>query len=188
MNWPFGDLQPSSYDFIMADPPWRFAANSKEKPGKNPQAHYDCMTMGEVSALPVADLAKGDCLLWLWATNPMIGKQIEVAEKWGFKFSTIGVWVKQTKSGGLAFGTGYRLRNANELFILATRGKPVTTKSVRSVISGPVRAHSQKPDEAYEAAERLMPGVRRADLFSRQSRPGWEAFGHEAGIFDEATP
>lgn len=186
-DWPFGDLPMFGFDFIMADPPWHFVANSKEKPGKTPQAHYATMTMQEIAALPVADLGKPDCLLWLWATNPMVNRQIEIAVRWGFAFKTVGVWVKQAKNGGLAFGTGYRLRNANELFIIATKGKPVTTKSVRSVVQGPVRAHSQKPDEAYAAAEAMMPGAVRCDLFARQSRPGWASWGNEATKFDGAA-
>jgi N6-adenosine-specific RNA methylase IME4 len=53
------------------------------------------------------------------------------------------------------------------------------------VIMAPVREHSRKPDEAYVAAEALLPGaLRRADLFSREARAGWTAWGHEAGKFD----
>jgi N6-adenosine-specific RNA methylase IME4 len=31
-----------------------------------------------------------------------------------------------------------------------------------------------------------MPDARRLDLFSRKTRPGWTAFGDEAGKFDAA--
>jgi len=55
------------------------------------------------------------------------------------------------------------------------------------VIEGPRREHSRKPDEAFAAAEALMPSVRRVELFSRQHRPGWDAWGNEAGKFEEAT-
>lgn len=50
---------------------------------------------------------------------------------------------------------------------------------------GPVREHSRKPDEAYAAAEAMMPqAMNRADLFSRQVRPGWTAWGDEVGKFE----
>jgi N6-adenosine-specific RNA methylase IME4 len=174
------------YQMIMADPPWRFEVYSENGLEKSPEHHYDTMSLDEIKALPVASLAAKDCLLWLWATNPMLPKQLEVIDAWGFQFKTSGVWVKTHKSGKLAFGTGYAFRSASEPIILAAIGSPKTTKSTRSVIYGVRREHSRKPDEAYEAAEALMPDVRRADLFSRESRPGWDNWGNESTKFDEA--
>lgn len=183
----FPDLSPP-YDLILADPPWRFAANSEARPGKGARRHYRTMTLDEIAALPVHALAAPDCVLWMWATSPMLPRQLEVVEAWGFRFKTIGWWVKRTAHGKLAFGTGYILRSAGEPFIIATRGRPQVDKSVRSVIEGRVREHSRKPEEAFEAAERLMPGARRAELFSRERRPGWDAWGDEVGLFSGADP
>lgn len=189
--WPFGGLLPQSYDLIMADPPWCFELYSEAGKEKSAQAHYATMTMEEIAALPVADLARADCLLVLWATAPMLPQQILVGEAWGFRYVTSGTWVKKTRHGKTAFGTGYVLRNAHEPFMIMKRGDPKTTRSVRSVIEGRVREHSRKPNEAYAAFEALMPGpagggqgkVRRAELFSRTNRKGWDAWGDEAGKF-----
>ena len=76
------------------------------------------------------------------------------------------------------------LRGAYESFLIGVRGAPRLARNVRSVVDGAVRSHSRKPDQTYAAAERLVPGARRADLFSRQSRPGWDAWSDEAGQFD----
>lgn len=181
--WPFGDLQPHSFDFIMADPPWLYELYSKEGEGKSPQAQYDCMTLDQIKGLPVLDLAAPNCLLWLWATNPMLPHALEVVSSWGFTFKTAGTWVKTTKNGKLAFGTGYVLRCSSEPFLIATRGKPRTSRSVRSAHLGLIREHSRKPEEAYRAAEQLMPRANRLELFSRTNRPGWQAWGDEAGKF-----
>lgn len=184
--WPWPELEAHAYDLIMADPPWRFELYSEKGEEKSPQAHYRTMTLEEITALPVAGLAKPDCLLWLWATAPMLQAQIGVLEAWGFDFKTSGVWVKTTATGKIAFGTGYVLRNAHEPFLIGTRGTPKTKRDVRSVIMGRVRAHSQKPEEAFRAAEALMPGARRVELFSRTNRPGWDAWGDEAGTLAAA--
>jgi len=183
--WPFGGLVPQAYDLIMADPPWHFELYSEKGEEKSPQAQYATMSLDEIAALPVADLAAPDCLLWLWSTAPLLDQQIAIARRWGFAFKTSGVWVKTTVHGKLAFGTGYVLRSAHEPFIIATRGEPQTTRSVRSVVMGQAREHSRKPDEAYAAADLLMPRARRADLFSRETRYGWESWGNEAGKFDD---
>jgi N6-adenosine-specific RNA methylase IME4 len=188
MNWPFGDLQPFGFDLLMVDPPWAFALRSEKGEGKSAQAQYACMPLDAIKALPVAQLARGDAFLWLWATNPMLPQALEVMAAWGFTFSTSGTWVKTTTGGKLAFGTGYVLRSASEPFLIGKFGRPRAGRSVRSVIMAPVREHSRKPDEAYAAAEALAPdALRRADLFSRESRPGWNAWGHEAGRFDEVA-
>ena len=114
----------------------------------------------------------------------MLPQALEVMEAWGFTFKTAGHWSKKTKHGKLAFGTGYLLRRPGEPFLLGTIGKPKTARNVRSVIEGKIREHSRKPEEAYLAAENLITGTPYLDLFSRQSRDGWDNWGDEASKFD----
>jgi N6-adenosine-specific RNA methylase IME4 len=47
------------------------------------------------------------------------------------------------------------------------------------------REHSRKPDEQYEVIESCSPGPY-LELFARYPRPGWCAWGNEAGA--EVTP
>jgi N6-adenosine-specific RNA methylase IME4 len=197
--WPFAGLERWGYDLIMADPPWRFELYSERGEGKSAQAHYGTMSMQEIADLPVRDLGRPDCLLWLWATWPLLADQMRIVEAWGFRYVTGGTWVKRTVNNKLAFGTGYRLRSACEPFLIGVSGSPETARDVRNVVEGIAREHSRKPVEAYVAAERLMMGEhthesfraehgRRCGLvevFSRESRPGWDAWGNEAGKFNQ---
>jgi N6-adenosine-specific RNA methylase IME4 len=184
--WWFDPLPPMSFDVIMADPPWLFELYSDKGAGKSPQAQYDCMTTAEICALPVGHLARGDCWLWLWATFPMMEQAPSVVRAWGFDYVTGGVWIKRGTSGKLAMGPGYVLRGNAELVLIGKVGNPpIFSRCIRNVIEAPRRRHSEKPDAAYEAAEKLFGPGRRADLFSRRNRPGWEAFGNETGKFDQ---
>lgn len=183
-NWPFGGIAPMSADLIMADPPWQFALYSAKGEEKSAQAQYATMPTDAICRLPVADLAKRDCLLWLWCTWPMLEDGIAVLKAWGFAYVTGGAWHKTTARGKTAFGTGYRLRSACEPILIGTVGSPETTASVRNIVVGQAREHSRKPEEAYAAAERLMPHAQRIDLFSRLDRPGWTSWGNEAGKFN----
>ncbi|WP_068312787.1 MT-A70 family methyltransferase [Polycladidibacter hongkongensis] len=186
-------IPPLSYDLIMADPPWSYANWSKKGEHKNASAKYDCMALDQIKDMNVSHLAAGDCVLWLWATNPLLREAFEVLDAWGFSFVTAGHWVKytqsqRTKKRRLAFGTGYALRCAGEPFLIGKVGAPKFGSNVRSVIEGLRREHSRKPDEAYAAAEKLFPAAhRRLDLFSREQRVGWDCFGDETGKFDEVA-
>ena len=187
-NWPFAPHDPGSFGLIVADPPWSFDNWSAKGEKKNPKAHYSCMGLDAIKALPVAQLGARDCLLWLWATNPMLPQAIETMESWGFQFKTAGTWIKTTKHGKLAFGTGYVLRSASEPFLIGRRGKPPQgAKNIRSAFLAEAREHSRKPDIAYEMAERMAPAARRIELFSRVERPGWATWGDEVGKLASAT-
>jgi N6-adenosine-specific RNA methylase IME4 len=197
-------LRPAGgFAFIMADPPWSYQMYSDKGHAKSPEAQYATMTPEAIKALPVELLAAPDCLLWLWAVNPMLPLAIDVLRAWGFTYKTAGTWVKRSRRGKTAFGTGYILRSSNEPFLIATKGNPrIASRSVRSAvityddrgtlqdgdwpistitIDGEARGHSVKPDEAYAASVELMPDVQRLELFSRTNRAGWSVWGDEAG-------
>ena len=183
----FQALRPvGGFDLIMADPPWSYEMYAETGYAKSPDAHYATLSVDQIKALPVEALAARDCLLWLWAVGPMLPEALEVIAAWGFTFKTQGQWVKLTKNGKQSFGTGYILRNAGEPFLIATRGAPKTSRSVRNTIYGLARQHSRKPDECFREAEKLMPEAQRIELFSRQHRSGWKVWGNETDRFGAA--
>lgn len=182
------DVPPLRYEVIVADPPWLFKNWGPKGEGRNPNQKYRCMGIEEIRALDVGKLAAPNCALWLWATNPMVPQAIETLEAWGFVFKSMGYWVKRTRHGKIAFGTGYVLRNAGDPFLVGTIGAPKFSRRVRSVVEGPIREHSRKPDEAYAAVDTWLPdATHRLDLFAREERPGWDAMGDEVGILEAAT-
>jgi N6-adenosine-specific RNA methylase IME4 len=195
MSWPFHDLPPLSYDVILADPATRFETYSKAGEGKSPQAQYPTMDWGELADLPVADLGRGDTILFMWACWPTLPRSIWLLEQWGFRYVTGGAWHKRTKHGKTAFGTGYVLRSASEPFLIGALGSPVTANNVRNiietedmdVIDAEARGHSRKPDLQYDLCNRLAPrALRFVELFARQRwhAPGWDAWGNETDKFE----
>ncbi len=184
-NFPFSPLEPGAYGLILADPPWSFLTRSDKGKGKSPDRHYGCMSLDDIKALPVRDLAAKDCALVMWATAPMLPRAIGLMADWGFIFKTSGAWAKQSKTGASwAFGTGYLLRSAAEFWIVGTIGKPaIGSRSVRNLIVAPTREHSRKPDDLHKSLEQLFPCERRCELFARQQREGWEVFGNESDKF-----
>jgi N6-adenosine-specific RNA methylase IME4 len=177
-------LQPFRYGVILADPPWSFRLYSDKGDAKSPQAHYSCMSIEDMQAMPVNHLAAPDCALLMWATAPMIREALALMQAWGFSYKTMGAWAKQSSTGSRwAFGTGYCFRSAAEFFLLGTRGRPrLQSRSTRNLIVAPVREHSRKPDDLHRMAEAMYPGPY-LELFARERRPGWDCWGNEVDKF-----
>jgi N6-adenosine-specific RNA methylase IME4 len=184
------------YRVIYADPPWTFATFSRKGKGRSPEAHYDCMTLDDIKALPVAEWAADDCALLLWTTDPLLEKAFDVIRAWGFTYKTVGFyWAKLNKGNGkLVFdersfftGLGFWTRANPEPCLLATRGKPKRRSAdVRKLVVSPRREHSRKPEEVYDRIEALCEGPY-LEMFARSSRPGWDSWGTEAGLFDSGA-
>ena len=177
---------------IYADPPWRY---QNWKGQGVAERHYPTMTLEDIKALPVAGLAGKDCVLFLWATCPMLPEALDVIRAWGFTFKTVAfTWIKLApKADSIYWGLGYWTRSNAEICLLATRGQPRRqAKNVHQVIISHVEEHSKKPDEARRRIVALMGNVPRVELFARQTAPGWDVWGNEveptAGLQNFGAP
>jgi N6-adenosine-specific RNA methylase IME4 len=179
-------FQENAYGVISADPPWQIKTWSDRGKGRAAEAYYDTMDLNTTKGLPVGTWAKSDAVLLLWAHNSMLPEALEVMTAWGFTYKARGfTWVKTYPEKDDLFpqppryvvGLGKWTRLSTELCLLGTRGKPRRLNAdVRELIVAPRRAHSQKPDEAYELIERLAEGPYLELFASRQTphRPGWQ--------------
>jgi N6-adenosine-specific RNA methylase IME4/ParB-like chromosome segregation protein Spo0J len=157
---------------IVADPPWHFEKRA-EDPSQRGKVPYPTMTLEQIKALRVADIAHEDAILWLWTTNAHLPYAFGVIEAWGFDYKTCLTWVKNK------MGTGDWLRGQTEHCLLAVRGNPaILLTNQTTALEAPVREHSEKPEEFYQLVEELCPGAK-VDLFARKTRDGWAAFGDE---------
>ena len=199
---PLKGLKKWHYPVITADPPWSFLVRSDKGKDRSAENHYDVMDLDAIKALPVRDLAARDAILLMWVTDTHLQMGFDVLDAWGFTFKTVGFyWAKQNRKspqqepdheppapGDDFLGMGFWTRANPEQCLLATRGKPKRLDAgVRKLIVAPVREHSRKPDQFFERTERLAAGPY-AELFSRESRPGWDHMGNETGKFDPRPP
>lgn len=164
------------FNVIVIDPPWQYekrAADTTHR-GRNP---YPDMAISAIKALPVGDRAEDDCVLWLWTTNAFMREAYECLDAWGFTAKTILTWVKDR------MGTGDWLRGKTEHCLMAVRGKPVVQLTNQTTaLEAPLREHSRKPDEFFALVESLCPGTR-LEMFAREGRDGWQAWGAEKEKF-----
>lgn len=194
-----------TFGAILCDPPWRFATWSakgrdrcpdasmtrNQSRQNSPERHYKTMDLDAIKAMPISKIAAKDCLLFLWAVDPMLPEALEVGRGWGFTYKTVAFyWAKQRRatstrgsSDDFPMGTGYWTRANPEMCLLFSRGKPKRlSTSVRKFIVSPRREHSQKPDEIYGRIEALVAGPY-LELFARQRWPGWAAWGQQVDRF-----
>lgn len=174
---------------IVADPPWRFDAFSAKGEGKSAQNHYACMSIDDICAIPVKDVAADDCALFLWCTWPTIFQAERVIRSWGFEYSGLAwEWIKRNPvSGKYAFGPGYGTRKNLEPCLLARRGAPkLLNRATRDFLYAPRREHSRKPDEHFARVESLVRGPY-LELFARQPRAGWTVWGNQTDKFEAAA-
>lgn len=196
---PLAGLRRQHYGVIVADPPWSFLTRSDKGKDRSPEQHYNCMTLDEIKAMPVKEIAAKDCVLVMWIIDTHLQMALDVIEAWGFTFKTKAfTWVKTNKAAAdltaldqesYFTGMGFWTRANPEDALLATTGRPQrheTGKGVRRLIVSPRREHSRKPDEVLERVEALVPGPY-CELFSRATRPGWDQMGNETGKFDPGS-
>lgn len=163
--------------------------------------HYPTMKLEEIMALDVGAIAEKDCILFMWATVPMLAEAFCVADAWGF------CWLDRNQSGHLVpikdnaryvsswawlkekIITGYWNRGKHEVLLIFTRGNPVAPAmgdQLPSWVEGeavvaPQGAHSAKPELFLDWIDSLWPNTPKIELNRRgPARPGWDAWGNEA--------
>jgi len=175
---------------IYADPPWPFAnATGKIAPQHKRLWRYAIMSMEDIQALPVAQVAQERSHLYLWCPNAILPEGLETLRRWGYTYKGNLVWHKVRKNGQSdGRGVGFYFRNVTEMVLFGIKGKDMRTlapaRSQVNVLATRKREHSRKPDELRTTfIERCSPGPY-VELFARGpiGRPNWDAWGYEAHV------
>jgi N6-adenosine-specific RNA methylase IME4 len=173
-------LPEARFGVIYADPEWQFEPYSDET-GMDRAAdnHYPTSGLAAIKGRDVGSLAADDCVLFLWATVPMLPQALEVMAAWGFEYKSNFNWHKDR------VGTGYWNRNRHEHLLIGTRGRipaPAMGDQFDSSIEAPVGEHSAKPECFYEMIEAYFPTLPKIELNARVARLGWVRWGYEAPV------
>ncbi|MGF6428235.1 MT-A70 family methyltransferase [Bradyrhizobium elkanii] len=173
------------YGTILADPPWQFQNKTgKIAPEHKRLARYGTMTLADIEALPISNIAADPAHLYLWVPNAMLPDGLRVMEAWGFKYKANIIWHKIRKDGGPdGRGVGFYFRNVTEMLLFGVRGKNARTlapgRTQVNFMATRKREHSRKPDEQYPIIEECSPGPF-FELFARGPRKGWTVWGNQA--------
>jgi N6-adenosine-specific RNA methylase IME4 len=170
---------------IYADPPWQYDHAPLGGDNRAIENHYPTMTLEEICALPVGDIANENAVLFMWTTSPKLEESMQVLAAWGFSCRTTMVWIKDK------IGMGYHVREKHEILLIAKRGElppPATDRRPDSVVEAPRLEHSAKPPIFYELIDLMYPDVRKIELFGRapEDRALWSTWGNQATALQAA--
>ncbi len=186
----YPDLPAEKYDIIYADPPWDYGGKmqfdkSSAKAEKidlsrnifisSANFKYPTLKIKELKKIPLLEIAKDDCLLFMWVTNPHLAQGIELGQHWGFEYKTVAfVWDKMVHNPGK-----YTMSYC-ELCLVFKRGRipnPRGTRNEKQLIRSPRGAHSVKPPEVRCAIDRMFPEQKKVELFARSKSFNWDVWG-----------
>ena len=180
------------YSTVYADPPWRFQNRTgKIAPEHKRLNRYETMTLEEISALPVSQIASAKSHLYLWVPNALLPDGLAVMKAWGFEYKGNIIWEKVRKDGAPdGRGVGFYFRNVTEMLLFGVKGSNNRTlppaRSQVNLIRTQKREHSRKPDEIIPIIESCSPGPF-IELFARGERVGWDMWGNQANAEYEPT-
>lgn len=183
------------YRTIYADPPWPERGGGKSKRGAD--RHYKVMTVRQIKALPVGDLADPTgCVLWLWATGNYLADAIDCAREWGFRVVNFRPWVKASANYEMCSderggerellivrpqnpGLGQYMRCDAEILLVCVRGKvDFPPFKPRQTIYAPRGKHSAKPECVRIDIQTNYSGPR-LEMFARERHEGWDVYGDQ---------
>ena len=164
------------YNIIYADPPWPIRwTNSNTKSGFK-KLQYPTMGIAEMCNLPIQKIMADGCKCFVWTTNGFLLEAFHLIRAWGFQYDKLWTWCKKTGAGG-------HPRNATEHIVEGTAGFIKTIgmhePATNNWFIAKKGKHSKKPDVAIEMIERFYPNTNKIELFAREKRDGWDAFGNE---------
>lgn len=164
-----------TYKVILMDPPWSYNNKAKGSADKV----YNTMSLDELKNLNIDKLTDSDCVLFMWATFPLIQEALDLIKSYRFIYKTGLSWHKKTRKGKDYFGNGFIFRSAAELLLVAYKGHPKPkNRHTRNSLDAVCMGHSIKPEKSYKLITDLFDGPY-LELFSRLNRKGWDCVGNE---------
>lgn len=176
------------YSIIYVDPPWEYENWNKAWHQQNPKSRwagkkYPLMPMDKLEELDVNGITDKNAVMFMWTISTMIPKAINLMEKWGFRYRTVGfVWVKKNKKKDSFFtGLGFWTRANAEICLIGVKGKPLPriSRSIHQIIYTPIGKHSSKPPETRDRIVALMGDIPRLEMFAREQSDGWDSIGND---------
>ena len=172
------------YSIILADPPWQQSRGGKKNVRLNSsgcEIPYKTLSLQEIEQHLFNAVLESteNSIMFLWTIDRYLFEAEQMAKRLGYKLHARMIWNKIT-----GIPAAFTIRFGHEYLLYCYRGKiiPVAKEQrgkIHSVFTEQVKAHSQKPEIAYQIIERLYPNTNKLELYARHKRIGWDCWGNE---------
>lgn len=170
-------LPSGRYRCIVIDPPWPMAKIGRNtRPKQGEALDYRTMTIEQIAALPIADLAEPDgCHVYLWTTHRFLPDAFRLFDAWGARYECLMTWTKNTAI--VPFSWMY---DTEHVLFGRIGSLELLTKGLRLSFGGkvPSEGHSVKPDSFFTKVIAASPGPR-LEMFARRPHDGFDPWGDE---------
>lgn len=177
-----------AFNVFMIDPPWpkKKGGLRKVAPNQGRDLDYATLSVAEIFALldrEVFSQAQEQHTVFLWNVDEFLHAGEQEMERRGYRRHARFIW---DKMNGVA--PGFSIRYSHEYLTWFYKPKFVKVDEAAqgkfmTVFREKARQHSRKPEVAYFIIEQLYPQATRLDVFSRQQRDGWTAWGDQVDYF-----
>jgi N6-adenosine-specific RNA methylase IME4 len=165
------------HKIIYADPPWNQKKGGLRnvRPNQDRKLDYPTLSLEDIKKIISNFDSK---VLFLWTIDKYLFEAQKIAEELGYKLHSRIIWDKEN---GVA--PAFTIRFSKEYLLWMY--KPPMLKiakemqgKFRDVLREKSTKHSKKPMCAYELIEKLYPNYKKIELFARNKREGWDAWGN----------
>ena len=172
------------YDIIYTDPPWSQQKGNKRKcrPNQDKQLDYSTLSIKEIFEIqkPFFNNCNPKHNIFMWTIDKFLHQAEQEMGALGYSLHARFIWDKEN---GVAPAFTVRFAHEYLLWFYKKGNILMPCESVRgkytTVLREPSTKHSAKPIVVYEMIEKMFPNANKIELFARNRRNGWEAFGNE---------
>ena len=170
--------QNKEHQIIYADPAWNQKKGGLRRVRPNQERKLDYQTLSLNKIKEILSQFQGD-ILFLWTIDKFLFDAQKITEELGYKLHARIIWDKEN---GIA--PAFTIRYSHEYLLWMYKSPmlkitPEMAGKFTDVIREKATRHSKKPIKAYELIEALYPTQSKIELFARNRRKGWAAFGDE---------
>ena len=176
------DLE-TKYRTFYADPPWFLKGMYGESVKRwTSKRGYEAMTLEQLKKVPIQDLFHPDgCHIYLWSSNALLPKSLELMKHWGFVYVTAITWLKEEPAMGhyyrtmteqCLFGTRFARNKARNLPLREINNE---IQRGETAFFSPREPAFRKPDKMRETIERVS-YPRYLEIWPKETFPNWDTW------------
>lgn len=166
------------FQCVVIDPPWPIEKIERDvRPNQGQHVDYHVWSLKEIRERVGGFLAeKADntgCHVYLWTTHRHLPEALKMLDAWKVRYQCLMTWRKNV--GITPYSWMY---DTEHVLFGRIGGLAVQEKGLRLWFDAAVKRHSEKPEVFYDRVRAASPEPR-LDLFAREHREGFTAWGNE---------